>query len=208
MKITCKKCRRLGVSVCGRERCAISRKPYPPGKVRRMGRGSAGRWSGASLSDYGRQLRDKQIVKFSYGLRELQFKNYVLDAMTAKGKSSTDNLIAALERRLDNVVYRLNFAKSRRAARQLVSHGHICVNGRKVTIPSYAVKTGDLINVRPQSRDKGFMRDFETIIKKYQAPEWLNLDKEAVSGLMVGVPRTESANFMGNISTIVEFYSR
>ena len=208
MKLTCKKCRRLGVSVCGKTRCAISRKPYPPGKVRRMGKGSAGRWFGSQLSDYGRQLREKQIVKFSYGLRERQFKNYVLGSIASKEGSSTNNLISALERRLDNVVYRLNFAKSRRTARQMVSHGHICVNGRKVTIPSYAVKTGDLVTIRPQSREKGFMRDFETAIKKYQAPEWLKLDKEQQSGLILGMPRPNSFDIASNINTVVEFYSR
>ena len=198
----------MGVSICGKTRCAISRKPYPPGKVKRMGRGSAGRWSGAPMSDYGRQLRDKQIVKFSYGLRERQFKNYVLDSMASKGESSTNNLISALERRLDNVVYRLNFAKSRRTARQLVNHGHICVNGRKVTVPSYAVKTGDLVTIRPQSHEKGFMRDLETSLKKYQAPEWLKLDKEQASGLILSMPRPNSFDILSNINTVVEFYSR
>lgn len=194
------------MSVCGKTRCALARKPYPPGKSPRSN--SPRRRSGAPLSDYGRQLRAKQIVKFTYGLRERQFKNYVLKSMASKSESSTVSVIAALEARLDNVVFRFNFAGSRGLARQMVSHGHIFVNGRKVNIPSYQVKIGDTISVKPQSREKGFLRDFETVIKKYQPPEWLELDKEQISGLIIGKPKPESLEQTSNINTVIEFYSR
>ncbi len=165
-------------------------------------------WSGGPMSDFARQLRDKQIVKFTYGLRERQFKNYVVKSMAAKGRSSTQNLIGALESRLDNVVYRLNFTKSRKFARQLVSHGHILVNDRKMTIPSYQVKVGDRVAIRPGSRQKGFTRDLGISLKKYVAPDWLELDKENISGLIKGRPQASSINLAGNINAVVEFYSR
>lgn len=195
------------MSVCGKARCAISRKPYPPGKSPRSG-GSKGRRSGAPLSDYGRQLRAKQILKFTYGLRERQFKNYILKSMMSGSEPSTAGVVAALENRLDNVVFRFNFAGSRAGARQMVSHGHIFVNGKRVNIPSCQVKIGDVVSVRPQSQEKGFLRDFQTIIKKYQPPEWLKLDKEQISGLIVGRPKPESLEQVNNVNTVIEFYSR
>lgn len=186
----------------------MARKPYPPGKTPGKGRRGVGWFGGRPLSDFGRQLRDKQIVKFTYGLRERQFKNYVVKSMAAKGQSSIQNLVVALESRLDNVVYRLNFTKSRKFARQLVSHGHILVNDRKVTIPSYQVKIGDKVAIRQGSRQKGFTRDLGILLKKYIAPDWLELDKENISGLIIASPRASSINLAGNINAVVEFYSR
>lgn len=207
MKITCKKCRRLGVSVCSKFRCALGRKPYPPGKSPRPD-GGKGRRFGTPLSDYGRQLRAKQILKFTYGLRERQFKNYALKSMSSNSESSTARVIDALESRLDNVVFRLNFASSRASARQMVSHGHIFVNNKKVNIPSFRVRIGDIVSVRPQSREKAFLSNFQTIVKKYQPPEWLKLDKEQISGLIIGKPKPESPEQTNNINTVIEFYSR
>jgi len=209
MKITCKKCRRLGVSVCGKLKCALSRKPYPPGKTPSLSKGGVRRF-GAPMSDYGRQLREKQIIKHTYGLRERQFKNYALKAVSSK-KSGADSLVELLESRLDNVVFRLGFAGSRRMARQLISHGHILIGGRKISIPAYRVKVGETVSLKPQSRPKGFMRDFDTVIKKYKAPAWLNLDKESVSGLITARPTADLAglhNDQLSVNSVIEFYSR
>src|SRR3989344_3777531 len=144
--VTCKKCRRLGVSVCGREKCALKRKPYPPGI-----HGKAFR---RSSSEFGAQLAAKQKVKFSYGLRESQFKKYIVQAIDQKTMKTGEAILAYLESRLDNVVYRLGFAATRAAARQMVNHGHIWVNGKRVSIPSFQVRTGNEISVRPQSAGK------------------------------------------------------
>lgn len=196
------------MSVCGKVRCALTRKPYPPGKSPRSGARAGRRGGGAPLSDYGKQMRVKQILKFTYGLRERQFKNYILKSISSDARSSTEGVILRLESRLDNVVFRLGFAGSRALARQMVSHGHIDVNERTVNVPSYQVKIGDTVAVKSPSREKGFFRDFQTIIKKYQPPEWLKLDKEQISGLIVGKPKPESAEQVNNINTVVEFYSR
>src|SRR3989344_7894770 len=137
---TCKACRRLGVSVCGRQKCALTRKPYPPGingkKFRRGG------------SEFGLQLREKQKIRLTYGLREKQFKNLVLSAFKQKSIGTPEAVVLSLESRLDNVVYRLGLATTRGASRQMVGHGHIMVNGRRVTIPSYNVKIGDTVTIR------------------------------------------------------------
>lgn len=202
--ITCKKCRRLGVSVCGRVRCAVKRKPYPPGSaptgVRRGGRRSA--------SEYGMQLKEKQIVKFSYGLRERQFRNYVSRAMTTKDGMSSNRLVAFLEKRLDNVVYRFGFGTSRSQSRQIVSHGHIHVNGRRVTIPSYEVKEGDVITIRSQSQGKGLFRDMEIRLKKHNVPAWLVLDKNTHTGTIQGAPHADAFDLPANVNSVMEFYSR
>ena len=144
---TCKTCRRLGMSVCGREKCALKRKPYPPGihgKSRRRG-----------LSEFGTQLQEKQKLRLSYGLRERQFKNYLLGAIKQKSTNTADAVLYYLESRIDNFVFRTGFASTRASARQLVSHGHILLNGKRVTMPSYRVKNGDEITIREESKSKG-----------------------------------------------------
>ncbi len=204
MRISCKICRRLGTSVCGREKCAFKKKPYPPGvhgrSRRRGGRGGN--------SEYGAQLREKQKLKFMYGLRETQFKNYVREAERS-GETGV-KLMQILESRLDNTVFRLGFASSRIMARQFVSHGHIMVNGRRVSIPSFRARKNDVISIRPQSAPKGMFRDLEIYLKKYQTPPWLSLDKEKREGKVLG--SADSADpMLGhdiNLGAIVEFYSR
>ncbi|MDP2677065.1 MAG: 30S ribosomal protein S4 [bacterium] len=203
--ITCKKCRRLGVSVCGRERCAVKRKPYPPGSTPNRNRRGGGR---RSSSEYGNQLKEKQIVKFSYGLRERQFRNYVSKAMAVKDGMNANRLVAFLEKRLDNVVYRLRFGASRSQSRQIVSHGHIHVNGRRVTIPSFQVRDGDVITIRPQSKGKGIFQDLEIRLKKHATPEWLLLDKEKMIGTVKGMPRADMFDIPANLNSVMEFYSR
>ncbi len=197
---TCKVCRRLGVSVCGREKCALKRKPYPPGihgKAYRRG-----------SSEYGLQLREKQKVKFTYGLRERQFKNYVTKAINQKAMRAGEAILAYLESRLDNIVYRLGFAPNRASARQLVSHGHMLVNQRRVSIPSYKVKMGDEIAIRKESAGKGIFSNLDLSIKKYIPPVWLEIDKEKKIGRMVAHPASESQEKGYNINAIVEYYSR
>lgn len=200
-KITCKTCRRLEVSVCGKLRCALQRKPYPPGEHGRGARRSA-------LSEYGAQLKEKQIVKFSYGLREAQFQKYVKGALAIKDGKSGDRLVSSLERRLDNVVYRLRFAQSRHQARQIVSHGHIYVNNRRVTIPSFTVRVGDIIQIRPQSIGKGLFKDIDFVLKNHKPAAWLELDKENKKGQIIGTPYLDNFDIPVNLHNVMEFYSR
>lgn len=186
----CKKCRRAGEKLflkgekCFGPKCPLTRKPYPPGifgkgmkKRRRPVRG---------LSEYGLQLREKQKIKFSYGLRERQYSNYLKEAQK-KGRGDVKTyLFGLLESRLDNIVFRLGFTDSRSQAKQMVSHGHIMVNKRKVDIPSCRLKIGDKISIRPQSINRKIFRDFDLKIKKYNPPSWLNLDKEKREGEIIG----------------------
>ncbi len=197
---TCKVCRRLGVSVCGREKCALKRKPYPPGI-----HGKAFR---RSSSEFGAQLQAKQKVKFSYGLREAQFKKYIVQAISQKSQKTSEAILTSLESRLDNIVYRLGFASTRAAARQMVNHGHIWVNGKRVTIPSYQVRMKDEIAIRPGSAQKKLFTDFDAKIKKYTPPVWMDLDKEKRVGRMLARPTMDEFERMFNINSIVEYYSR
>lgn len=204
IRITCKVCRRLGFSVCGKTKCASRRKPYPPGI---HGRGSK-RGRRRMISEYGAQLREKQKLKFLYGLNERPFKNLVSRASAAKGTDTTRRVIELLERRLDNVVFRLGFAPSRRAARQMVSHRHILVDLRPVTIPSYTVKIGQSIQIRPRSLSLGLFRDLDLHLKKYEPPSWLLLDKEKKECRVAVSPRADEAESGINLPAIIEFYSR
>ena len=189
------------MSVCGREKCAFKRKPYPPGV-----HGKSFRRAG---SEFGAQLMEKQKVKFLYGLREKQFRNYILSALKQKTTSTGAAIVNSLESRLDNAVYRLGFALTRAAARQFVNHGHIAVNGKRLNIPSYRVKVGDELAIRAGSRQKGAFGDLELSIKKYTPPAWLELDREKFTGKMVAPPSGGEDLARGyNISAIVEYYSR
>ena len=209
----CRICRRAGKKLflkgekCFSPKCPLALKPYPPGKrgKRRM----------TSLSEYGGELREKQQLRHWYCLSEKQFKNYVKKVLREahyKGKSekvdAAQLLIETLEKRLDNVVYRLGLASSRIQARQLVSHGHFLVNGKPVNIPSYQVKKEDKIEVRPTSKTKGMFRDLEIKLKKYQMPSWLKLDIKHLQGEVAGTPDLEEAAPPAEISSIFEFYSR
>ena len=188
------------MSVCGREKCAYKRKPYPPGihgKAFRRG-----------LSEFGQQLRDKQKVKFLYGLRERQFKNYIQDAVSQRALPTGEAIVFYLELRLDNTVYRLGFAPTRAAARQAINHGHITVNGKRVTIPSYRLKVGDEVAIRQQNIDNGPFLNLSTTIKKYSPPEWLELDKSKYAGKVIVRPPAEDLSKSYNLSSIVEYYSR
>lgn len=160
------------------------------------------------MSEYGYQLREKQKLKFLYILRERQFKNYIQEALKGKGGDIPARLAEILELRLDNVAYRLGLAKSRSIARQITGHGHILVNGKKITIPSYRVKIGDKISIRPESSSKKIFQDLDIHLKKYQPPVWLEFDKTKKEGKVVGKPQTQDIEVKANLNAIIEFYSR
>ncbi len=199
MKLTCKKCRRLGQSVCGRDNCAIKRKPYPPGpRGKRRKR----------ISEFGYQLIEKQKIKLIYGVREKQFRKYFAQASKKKGRTGQE-LLSLLERRLDNVVFRLGLATNRTQARQMVGHGHFKVNSRKITIPSYKVEVGDEITIREGSREKDIFKELDIRLKKYDTPVWLELNKKTFSGKMKAEPSKEDlADIPVEVAQVVEFYSR
>ncbi len=186
---------------CYTPKCAFERRPYPPGI-----HGQATRFR-RKQSDYALQLREKQKVKRIYGVLERQFRNYFKEASRRKGLTGT-MLLSILESRLDNVIYRLGFADSRAQARQLVRHGHFEVNGRKVNIPSYRVKPGDIIRVREKSRKNAFFRDRADILAERQIPDWLELDVENMTGRVLTRPQRHHIDLPINEQLIVEYYSR
>lgn len=158
------------------------------------------------VSEYGAQLKEKQKVKFVYGILEKQFHRYYLKAANMKGITG-DNMLQLLELRLDNVVYRLGLAKTRRMARQVVGHGHIRVNGKKVDIPSYSVKVGDVITLRPASAEKEMfksLREGTSVL----TPKWLAFDAQNLTGTVNALPAREDIDLQLQENMIVEFYSR
>jgi small subunit ribosomal protein S4 len=194
-------CRRLGPGVY--EKCQTQKFVQSEAK-KAGGKKKGGRPK--ALSDYGRQLIEKQKVRLSYGLSEKQLGNYVEKATHTKGTPVTDKLNEMLETRLDNVVYRLGFAGTRRFARQLVSHGHFTVNGTKTTIPSYHVRVGDIVSVREGSRKSPIFGDFDKKVKNYQWPNWLKLTPEQLQAEVTGLPKNEE-QFL-QLDSVLEFYSR
>ena len=182
------------------QKTAVSRRPYPPGlhgKKRRRGR-----------SEYGTQLREKQKVRYLYGLGDGELKRYFEEALADKNKPTADMLAELLERRLDNAVFRLGFAVSRSIARHLVSYGHILVNGRCVRQPSLRVKIGDIISPKVNELSSTLWRDLEIRLKKYTPPEWLDLAKDKHEGKAVRLPNMGDVMTQQNMSLVVEYYSR
>jgi len=202
----CKKCRRANQKLflkgerCFGPKCAMTRRPYAPGV-----HGKAFR---RRSSEYGQQLSEKQKVRLVYGVSETQFRNYFKETSKKREGDKEELLICKLEKRLDNVVFRLGWASSRRAARQAVNHGHILVNKRKVDIPSYQVKEGDVIQIREKSKKSKIFENLKTFLKKYDAPSWISLDKKELEGEIRGLPKLEDVDKVGEISKIIEFYSR
>ncbi|WP_298817138.1 30S ribosomal protein S4 [Chloroflexus sp.] len=194
--------RRLGVGITEKGQRILNKRPDPPGQ-----HGAAARRR--QSSDYGTQLLEKQKAKFIYGVLERQFRRLFEQASRRSGVTG-EYLLSLLERRLDNVVYRLGFATTRAQARQLVNHGHIVVDGRKTNIPSYTVKVGQVIAVRPQSRSRTYFKNLvdSGVLNKHRAPEWLRLNPAELSGTVVSLPRREDAEANINEQLIVEFYSR
>lgn len=161
-----------------------------------------------SMSEYGLQLIEKQKAKYTYGTSEKQFSNYVKKTRTLKNDLPAANLYRALESRLDNVVFRMGLVNSRAFARQAVSHGHIMVNGRKATIPSREIYVGDVIGIRPGSKDNGIFRDLAEKTKNHTAPNWLLVDPLKYEATVKGLPSYKDKEPNLNFESILEFYSR
>lgn len=194
-----KLCRQYGEKLCDSPKCPITRRSYPPGQHGPTRKGMK------KVSGYGKQLREKQKVKRIYGILERQFSNYVAEASKKTGDTSKI-LLTYLESRLDNVVYRIGLAKSRAAARQLVSHGHVVVNGQKVDIPSFQVKVGQAVAVKDNfKKSKLFDGLMETMSKK-DFPSWLTVDASSFTGKVLNTPTVENPNF--DAKAIIGFYSR
>lgn len=201
----CRQCRREGLKLylkgerCYTEKCGVSRRSFVPGQ---HGQGRRNK-----PSEYGLQLREKQKARRIYGVLESQFRRYFKEAERRKGITG-ENLLRLLELRMDNVVYRLGLAASRAEARQLVRHGHFNVNGRKVSIPSYQVSPGEDITVRLGSRDKGRFKDLAELLRNQRTVEWLEVDRQALSGRVVRLPAREEIDVPITEHLIVELYSR
>jgi len=200
----CRLCRREGSKLflkgdrCFSEKCAFERRSYAPGQ---HGKGRV------KVSDYGIRLREKQRVRRIYGVKESQFRRYFEIADRQKGVTGT-NLLVLLERRLDNVVYRLGFADSRSQARQLVKHGHFLVNGRRVDIPSFQVRVGDEIKVREKSKDiVPIVQAIEAVARR-GVPDWLELDSDNRKGVVKAMPERSHITMPIQEQYIVEFYSK
>jgi small subunit ribosomal protein S4 len=200
----CRLCRRDGVKLflkgerCYSPKCAIERRKYAPGQHGQRQR---------KLADYGIQLREKQKLKRIYRVLERQFRSYFKEAVRRKGVTG-EILLQLLELRLDNVVYRLGFGLSRRQARQLVNHAHFRVNGKKVNIPSYQMRPGDVVSVAETSKQAGAIVEALAQTGGRRVPEWLSLDAAAMSGQVNAVPTREQIDTQVNEALIVEFYSR
>lgn len=205
----CKICRRAGKKLflkgekCYSPKCPFVRRKYPPGIQGKSRRRSY-------LSEYGKELREKQRIRHSYNLKEKVLRGYVRDALEQRGKveNSQEYFIRRLEKRLDNIVFRLGLASSRSEARQLVSHGHFLVNGRKVTIPSYEVEKGDKVEVKESSQKKAPFDNLSVKLKDYKTPSWLKFDLKKMEGEVVGKPTIKEASPAGDLATVFEYYSR
>jgi small subunit ribosomal protein S4 len=184
---------------CYSDKCAFDRRSYPPGEH--------GERRGRKISDYGIQLREKQKVKRMYGLSEKQFHLFFQRAEAQRGVTGT-NLLVLLERRLDNVVYRLGFANSRTQGRQFVLHNHFLVNGNKVNIPSFLVKKGDTIEVKEKSKKNAAISDSIEAVVRRGVPQWLELEKEKHKGIVTGFPVREDLTMPMQEQLVVELYSK
>lgn len=159
------------------------------------------------MSEYGTQLREKQKAKFIYGVLEKPFRNYYEKADRMKGMTG-ENLMTMLERRLDNVVFRMGYARTRREARQVVDHKHILVNGKCINLPSYLVKAGDVVEVKEDSKSMQRFKDIQEVTAARLTPEWVDVDKEALKGTVSALPRREQIDVPVNEMLIVELYSK
>jgi small subunit ribosomal protein S4 len=189
---------------CDGPKCPIVKrapaKNFPPGQH--------GQRRTRRPSEFGLQLREKQKVRRFYGVMESQFHKHFVEA-ERRGGVTGDNLLQILESRLDNVVYRMGFADSRRQARQLVRHGHFMVNGRKTNIPSFLVKAGDTISVRPESRNRTYFTDYGEVLNTRRAPDWMSIDSSALSGKILSLPTRDQIEVPTfNEALVVEHYSR
>lgn len=163
---------------------------------------------GGAKTDFARQLIEKQKARFTYGISERQFSKYVKDVIESGSHTPTADLFQKLETRLDNTVYRLSLAKTRQFARQVVSHGHILVNGRKLNVPSYVVKAGDIISVREGSKKNGIFAELDEKIKTIETPVWLAWNAEKKQASMLRIPGIENQEMLFDLSAVLEYYKR
>ena len=201
----CRHCRREGEKLylkgekCFTDKCPVERRAYAPGQH--------GQKSGARLSDYGKQLREKQKMRHTYGLLERQFRNTYHDAARAKGVTG-ERLLQLLESRLDNITYRMGFGASRAEARQVVRHNAILVNGKRVNIPSYQVRPGDVVEVAPKQKEQLRIKAAAEAVASRGLPEWLEVDAKALKGTFKALPQRAELPQTINESLIIELYSK
>ena len=198
----CRECRREGCKLflkgerCTSKKCAMERRPVLPGQ------------HGASrkrVTEYGLQLREKQKVKKAYGILEKQFRRYYEEAVRMKGVTG-DNMLSLIERRLDNVVYRMGIGSSRSECRQIVNHGHITVNGRRVNIPSFSVKVGDVIAIKESKKDLEMFKELKGM--KIVMPKWLEFNSDELTGKILALPQRDDIDLTIQENLIIEHYSR
>lgn len=192
-----KLCRRVGRPVCGAAKCPARKRPYRPGQH--------GPGRPQKLSEYGAQLLEKQKLRFTYGVMEQQFRRYFEQARRSRGVTG-EVLLQLLEQRLDTVVYRLGFARTMPAARQLVSHGHVTLNGRRVDIPSCQVKPGDIVGLTEKGRSMAVVQ--ESLLLRRPVPAYLSLDEAAMAGRLERLPLREEIPVEADESLVVELYAR
>ncbi len=192
-----KKMRALGVNLPGLSRKLIDRRPYPPGQHGKVGR--------RKLTEYGKRLLEKQKIRFNYGISERQLRRLVSEAKRSKGDTG-EKLMELIESRLDNVVFRAGFAPTIPAARQLVSHGHLLVNGKKVNIPSFRVKVGDVISLREKSKNLQCVE--EAWQTAHWRPDWLEIDENEKTAKMISLPTLDSVPFPLDIQLVIEYYAQ
>jgi small subunit ribosomal protein S4 len=202
----CRKCRRAGEKLflkgdrCFTPKCGVVRRASVPGVH--------GKKASRNLSEYGVQLAAKQKIKRIYGILERQFRKHFEEVKGRTG-STGDLLLTRLEMRLDNTVYRMGFASSRSQARQLVNHGLISVNGKKLTIPSYEVKTGNVISINPNRKEKNYFKNLmQTIKNKKDFPSWISFDSQSLEGKIAGTPGKNDTGVNVDAQAVVEYYSR
>ncbi len=203
----CKQCRREGTKLflkgsrCLSPKCALERRAFPPGDHGRQAQFRR------QESDYGQQLREKQRLRRIYGVLERQFRRYYELAEAMRGQTGA-NLLSILERRLDNVVYRMGLAESRAQARQLVAHGHIDLNGRRTKAPSALVSVGDEIRVRERSLRNGYFAELREVLEHQSVPSWLSMRPDEMAATVVALPSREHVDISVNEQLVVEYYSR
>ena len=201
---SCKLCRREGKKLflkgdrCLTDKCAVARRATVPGQH------GAGR---KSVKEYGQHLREKQTARRYYGVQEKQFKKYYVAADNQEGIAG-ENLLSLLERRFDNVVYRMGMASSRKEARQLVRHAHFTLNGKKADIPSIILKVGDVVALKEKSRSSEKLKELMENMASVNAPKWLEVNADAASAKVIAVPAREDIDFDFNEQLIIEFYSK
>ncbi|MDP8305735.1 MAG: 30S ribosomal protein S4 [Candidatus Chlorobium antarcticum] len=191
--------RRLGIALTPKAEKYMERRPFPPGQH--------GQGRRSKVSEYALQLREKQKMKYLYGILEKQFRNYYKKAVSQRGVTG-DNLVRLIERRFDNVVFRAGFAPSRAGSRQLVSHGHLLVNGKKVNIPSYMVSPGDLIEFRQKSKNMSAVSDALSKTPDARIPSWIQVDKANQKAVFLAVPERVDVQEPFNEQLVVELYSK